>query len=263
MNPSSTSNALRCGIQKVFDVQSIVRASVVVSMTITTLAMGSAEAGTTIYTDRPSFETSLGASVIDDYSNPGYKLLQSNAVMSSVLGETDYASTGFLPDEINIVGQAPQGEFSYCAGCNGSFILSFTTTSVGTQDGVFGVGFEFINALDLYVAFVTFGDGSQKNIVLPVAVPLFPIDTFGAFFGITSDLSIKSIAIGLPNGQATNQGTFGIDNLTIGKPVPGPLPLLGIGAALGFSRKLRKRTKSAPIHTRMAHPAPLTPDRRW
>jgi len=241
MEPSSTD--LLYGVQNVFNVQSIVRASVLVSMNIA-LVMCPAEAGTTIYTDRSSFEASLGASVIDDYSNPGYKYLQSNAVMSSVLGETDYASTGFLPFEINIVDQAPQGEFYYCAGCNGSFILSFTTTSVGTLDGVFGVGFEFINGLDLYGAFVTFGDGSQKNIDLPVAVPSFPLDTF---FGITSGLSIKSIAIGLPNGQATNLGTFGIDNLTIGKPVPGPLPLLGVGAAFGFSRKLKKRIKSATI----------------
>jgi hypothetical protein len=248
MDPSSTD--LLCGVQKVFDVQSIVRASVLASMTIATLMMCPAEAGTTIYTDRPSFEASLGASVIDDYSNSGYTYLQSNAVMSSVLGETDYASTGFLPFEINIVDGPPQRpESYYCAGCNGSFILSFTTTSVGTPDGVFGVGFEFYNynglgsSEPLYDAFVTFGDGSQQNIPLPFAVLSFPFDTF---FGITSDLSIKSIALGLPNGQATNLGSFGIDNLTIGKPVPGPLPILGVGAAFGFSRKLRKRIKSAP-----------------
>lgn len=219
--------------------------SALFAMAITTLAMGSAEAGTTIYTDRPSFEASLGASVIDDYSNPGYTFLQSNTVMSNVLGETDYASTGWLPSEINIVSQS---QFYYCGGCNGSFILSFTATSVGTPDGVFGVGFEFYNGLGspepLYDAFVTFGDGSQQNIPLPLAILFFPFDTF---FGITSDLSIKSIAIGLPNGQATNLGSFGIDNLTIGKPVPGPFPLLGVGAAFGFSRKLRKRIKGSKV----------------
>lgn len=30
-------------------------------------------------------------------------------------------------------------------------------------------------------------------------------------------------------------------------PAPGPLPLLGAGAAFGFSRKLRKRIKLAPV----------------
>jgi hypothetical protein len=29
--------------------------------------------------------------------------------------------------------------------------------------------------------------------------------------------------------------------------VPGPLPILGIGAAFGFSRKLRKRIKGSGI----------------
>jgi len=180
--------------------------------------------------------------------NPGYAFIQSDLAMSSVLGETSYSATGF--PESNVVFNPPgTTDFIYCAGCNGSFVLSFTTTSVGTTDGIFGVGFEFSNgvfgvpSVPLYDAFVTFGDGSQQNIPLPFAVLFFPFDTF---FGITSDLSINSIALGFPNGQATNLGSFGIDNLTIGKPVPGPLPILGVGAAFGFSRKLRKRIKSAP-----------------
>jgi hypothetical protein len=243
---NTTLSALCRGVQKAFNNQPTAGTFALMGLAITTLGMSPAEAATTIYSDRASFEASLGASVIDDYSNPGYTFLQSNEVMSSVLGETVYASTGFLPSEINIV---DQNQFYYCAGCNGSFTLSFTTTSVGTPDGVFGVGFEFINDLnagpleDLYDAFVTFGDSSQLNIPLPLAALSYP---FTAFFGITSDLSIKSIALGLPNGQATNRGYFGIDNLTIGRPVPGPLPLLGVGAAFGLSRKLRKRIKGAP-----------------
>jgi len=187
---------------------------------ITTLVISPAEASTTIYTDRTSFEASLGASVIDDYSNPGYSFIQSNASMSNVRGETAYESTGFLPNEINIV---DQGYFYYCGGCNGSFI--------GSSPDL------------LYNAFITLGDDNQQNIPLQFAVLFFPFNTF---FGITSERSIKTIAFGLPNGQITNQGSFGIDNLTIGKPVPGPLPLLGVGAAFGFSRKLRKRIKSVP-----------------
>lgn len=220
--------------------------SLLACIVITTLVISTAEASTTIYTDRKSFEASLGASVLDDYSNPGYSFIQSNASMSNVRGETAYASTGFLPHEINIV---DQGYFYYCGGCNGSFILSFTTTSVGTSDGVFGVGFEFYNASLgnspdlLYNAFITLGNDSQQNIPLQFAVLFFPFNTF---FGITSGKSIKSIAFGLPNGQITNQGSFGIDNLTIGKPVPGPLPLLGVGTAFGLSRKLRTRIKSVP-----------------
>ncbi len=243
---NTTLSALCRGAQKAFNNQPTAGTFALMGLAITTLGMSPAEAATTIYSDRASFEASLGASVIDDYSNPGYTFLQSNEVMSSVLGETVYASTGFLPSEINIV---DQNQFYYCAGCNGSFTLSFITTSVGTPDGVFGVGFEFFNDAipsQLYDAFVTFGDGSQLNIPLPFAITpnSMPLDTF---FGITSSLSIKSISIGLPNGQPTNQtGSFGIDNLTIGRPVPGPFPLLGVGAAFGLSRKLRKRIKGAP-----------------
>jgi hypothetical protein len=242
-------SALCCGMQKAFNNQPTASTFALAGLAITTLAMSPAEAATTIYSDRASFEASLGASVIDDYSNPGYTFIQSNELMSSVLGETDYSSTGFLPDEINIVYAIDTDDYIYCAGCNGSFILSFTTTSVGTPDGVFGVGFEFFNDAipsQLYDAFVAFGDGSQLSFPLPFAITpnSMPLDTF---FGITSSLSIKSISIGLPNGQPTNQtGSFGIDNLTIGRPVPGPLPLLGVGAAFGLSRKLRKRIKGAP-----------------
>ena len=245
---NASSKALRRVVQNRFSIQPIVSASVLVGLAITSPVMSPAEAATTIYADRTSFEASLSASVLDNYSSPGYSFRQSNAAMSRVLGETDYSSTGFLPDEINIVSDlAGTVDYFYCAGCNGSFVLSFTMTSVGTPDGVFGVGFEFFNRgtplVPLYDAFVTFGDGSQQNIPLPFAAfpPLY------AFFGITSNLSVKSIAFGLPNGQATKEGFFGIDNLTIGKPVPGPLPLLGVGAAFGFSRKLRKRIKSAPL----------------
>jgi hypothetical protein len=247
MNPSSA--ALRSVAQKVFSVQPTVSASVLVGLAITTLVVSPAGAATTIYADRPSFEASLGASVIDDYSNPGYAFVQSDLAMSSVLEETNYSTTGF--PEANVVFSPPgTTEFIYCAGCNGSFVLSFTTTSVGTTDGIFGVGFEFSNgvfgvpSVPLYDAFVTFGDGSKQNIALPFAVFIPPLNTF---FGITSSLSVKSIAIGLPNGQATIQGVFSLDNLTIGsQPVPGPLPLLGVSAAFGFSRKLKKRIKSAP-----------------
>jgi hypothetical protein len=37
----------------------------------------------------------------------------------------------------------------------------------------------------------------------------------------------------------------------ISTPVPGPLPLFGVGAAFGYSRKLRKRIKSSPLPSPM------------
>src|SRR6476659_3821144 len=61
---------------------------------------------------------------------------------------------------------------AYCAGCNGSFILDFRHTSVGTSKGVYGVGFDFVNNgpplySPQYTAFITFGDKSSVNELLP------------------------------------------------------------------------------------------------
>lgn len=191
-----------------------------------------AHAATVTYTDRVSFEATLGASVTDDYSDPGYVFIQSNTDMSAVLGETDYESTGF--DDLNIVTNAVR----YCAGCNGSFKLSFQTTSVGTATGVFGVGFDFLNNAQvfLYNAYVEFGDGSFTNFALPQT------DRNLKFFGITSDLLITSIHLGLANGATTRFGNFQLDNLTVGaQAVPEPATglLLGLGA-LGMSWRKRR-----------------------
>jgi hypothetical protein len=42
----------------------------------------------------------------------------------------------------------------------------------------------------------------------------------------------------------SSQGIQAIQNAFTQQPVPGPLPMLGAGAAFGFSRKLRQRLKS-------------------
>jgi hypothetical protein len=48
-----------------------------------------------------------------------------------------------------------------------------------------------------------------------------------------------------PGGAAYNV-SFTYATATQVAPVPGPLPILGVGAAFGFSRKLRKRIKKVP-----------------
>lgn len=47
------------------------------------------------------------------------------------------------------------------------------------------------------------------------------------------------------NFAATNDGIQSIQNTVVQTAVPGPLPLLGAGAAFGFSRKLRSRIKAS------------------
>ena len=190
----------------------------------------SASAVTTTYNDRTTFEATLNTMVTDDYSSAGYDVnndvnsidILSDAEMSAVCGETDYTATGF--SNINIISNQAQDP-KYCAGCNGSFLLGFTTTSVGNGTGVFGVGFEYFNtsANELYHAFVTFGDSSTVDLGLDQVTS--STSGLNTFFGITSDLLISSIHLGFANGVTTTAGSFGIDNLTIGSGSE-PLPVL-------------------------------------
>jgi MYXO-CTERM domain-containing protein len=170
---------------------------------ITLSVAGDAEAATpTYYNSLVNFQADVTLTVTDDYSNPGYVFIQNNAVMSAVIGETDYESTGF--NNLNIV----SGGY-YCAGCNGSFELSFQTTSVGTAAGVNGVGvyLQVHNMAVPYYAYITFADGTTANIALPAA---------GNFWGVAAPERIERIHFGLSMGGTTQAGSFGIDNLIVG-----------------------------------------------
>jgi hypothetical protein len=210
-----------------------------IGTTLVSLAVSAvpAQAATTSYSDFGSFSAQLGSYLTDDYSNPAYVFIQSDAAMTAVLGETRYQSTGFL--NWNIVESIER----YCAGCNGSFQLSFDATSYGTASGVFGVGMDIVYNNDSYYdAFVTFGDNSTANYA-NVAV---------GFFGLTSDLAIKSIAFGPNGGQPSTDGAFGIDNLTIGTagvaPVPEPASwALMIGGFGLIGSTMRRRSVRAAL----------------
>ena len=98
---------------------------------------------------------------------------------------------------------------------------------------MFGAGFDVeVNSSALpYHAFVTFGDNSTFDVALPAGA---------SFWAITSSLDIQSIHLGLANGGTTQQGSFRMDNLTIGNvvPAPGVLALLGVA---GFAYRRRRR----------------------
>ncbi|MBC8071932.1 MAG: hypothetical protein IAG13_26630 [Deltaproteobacteria bacterium] len=164
---------------------------------------GDADAATpTYYDNQDDFTSDIMESVTDDYSNPGYVFIQNNAMMSAVIGETDYFTTGF--DDLNIV----SGGY-YCAGCNGSFELSFQSTSVGEPEGVNGVGLNIVtNDFGTpYFAFITFADGTTADILLGPG---------GNYWGVSAPERIERIHFGLSGGVPTMAGGFGIDDLTIG-----------------------------------------------
>lgn len=206
----------------------------------------SAHAATVTYTDRNSFAAQLLTSDTDTFSGSVYTSGDSpggppnarsytNAGMSAVRGETDFTATYFSSNYVF----GPFGTGSntyYCAGCNGSFTLGFTTTSLGTNLGVGGVGLDilFNNTFkeNRYSAFVTFGDGSMQTYALPAGK---------SFFGIASDLLVSSINFtSSPTGGSRGACCFIIDNLTIGAaapilapiPIPAGLPLVLSGVGL-------------------------------
>lgn len=195
-----------------------------------------------IYSDSTSFTAALDTTVVDNYENGAYNFIQNDSTMSSVLGETNYQTTGF--SDLNIVfGTGIGSNHMYCAGCNGSFLLDFTSTSVSGTSGVYGVGFDYFNTTEpLYNALVTFGNGSTENIALASAW-----NPATLFWGITSDLEISSIHFGLANGDSTQEGSFAIDNLIIGNkptdvPEPANILLLGLGL-LGLVAARKKQAR--------------------
>ena len=168
-----------------------------------------AQAATPVfYTDRAVFEADLATMVTDDYGTPPYPAgfaIYSDAAFSAFLGETDYHATGSANFNLHLPSDR------YCGGCNGSFELSFQTTSVtegGT--GVYGVGVDLFGNQGYY-AFITYGDGTTDDIALPAG---------DSFFGVTAPELIESIHFGLSGGGSTQQGYVEIDNLTIGNAGP-------------------------------------------
>jgi hypothetical protein len=164
-------------------------------------------ATSTLYTDRTSFEAALGDTITDTYSKPPYPSgggVHNDATFSAFVGETDYHTTGFA--NLNILSMG-----GYCAGCNGSFELSFQTTSVTESGiGVYGVGLDILANFPgfPYYAFITYGDGTTEDIALPAGA---------SFFGVTAPELIEKIHFGLSGGDSTTGGGFVIDNLTIGQ----------------------------------------------
>lgn len=206
----------------------------------------------TVYQTRKVFDDAVGLEIIDTYeSNLGYRtplIPISDEMMTSIFGQTRYKSTGYS-DHNFVYKTSLFGDSAYCAGCNGSFLLDFTRTSLGTSAGVFGVAFDIVSHLSAnpYFALATFGDGSTES---------FSLAEYGrnggGFFGLTSPLAIRSIHFGLADGGARRDGLFAIDNLTIASAnmpprlasaVPEPRAWLAMVMGLGLMGSAVRRAR--------------------
>ncbi|WP_236024917.1 PEP-CTERM sorting domain-containing protein [Arenibaculum pallidiluteum] len=215
------------------------RALLAATLAAASLAAADQADAATLYANRSLFGAAIGMSVTDDYSNPEYLRgdiidgpdydYHSDARMSAIFGETTYRTT-FFPDNNAITNQP--GNPAYCAACNGSFALSFGTTSLAEGGGVYGVAFDMIYLIFSPTATVSFASGATMDFRLS-----------GSFWGITSDDPITGVHIGGPGGQVRNDFLVVMDNLTIAAaPVPEPatIALLGFGLA-GLAAAARRR----------------------
>jgi hypothetical protein len=229
------------------------------------MAFGSAQAATIIFESRDSFKVALGQNVVDDYTNEGYAEgdyshsethdAHSDAHMSAVIGETDYFALNGN-NHVSSSGTEFGRPIHYCAGCNIGFKLSFTTTSVGSSSGVYGVGVNISDSYDMIsyqypfpegttgqTIYVEFGDGTLANYITAPTVwgGTTERELPEIYWGITSDKLIKSIRVEMYDGYQSS-GIFVINELTIGAsvvPIPAAAWLFG-SALLGLGWMRRK-----------------------
>lgn len=95
------------------------------------------------------------------------------------------------------------------------------------------------------------GPGLFATAFAPIAPPITSINfvnstlSFTIPAGVASNGNTITARISYNDTDAIQTNTSSAVLLTAATSVPGPLPLLGVAAAFGFSRKLRKRIKQA------------------
>jgi hypothetical protein len=160
---------------------------------------------------------------------------------------------------LDLTGATPNGAY-YC-GANGGLYNSLAVICTGTDPGssqtMFGITGpgSFVGSALLFPAssvtgLYTFLSGYTNQFDIdPAYVSSTPIVSSATFNG--TNLSALGFTTTGLIGIWTLNGTSESIQVIVGAPaaaVPGPLPLLGAGAAFGWSRRLRKRI-AAPLIT--------------
>jgi len=141
-------------------------------------------------------------------------------------------------------GVSPTNYWEVNAGSTGSFSIDFSNPVAAF--GFYGIDIgDFAGTLSL-----TFDNGSVLTQGIPTA-PQAQADGSVLYWGIiTTPAEGEFTKVSFDTTIGTGD-VFAFDNMTIGsreqvnQGVPGPLPILGVGMAFGYSRNLRKRIKNS------------------
>lgn len=116
---------------------------------------------------------------------------------------------------------------------NGNLVAA-GNVSVGTAAGWYGLtGLDRAVTANTYTLFLLPGDGAQGNLYGPAPKSPDALSAGWTFSSLGGTLYSSSFAYGIRVGVADPT------------PVPAPLPILGAVAAIGWSRKLRRRIRDS------------------
>jgi hypothetical protein len=188
----------------------------------------------TVYTSLSNWQAALGAYAIttdpmDNVIASAQSITLDSGIVSTNSGPISLPNPPFYNNSVDggIYNNAVQADFGVgVITASNSISWVFPTPVVG-----FGAFFQSANSGRLNLSGDFDGMGIQT---LPVN------DTMMAstgFLGIIGTVPFSNVTFG--NATDTVDG-FGIDSASFA-PVPGPLPVLGATAALGWSRRLRRR----------------------
>jgi hypothetical protein len=173
------------------------------------------------------------------FESAGNVVVQTSGSLD-LTGATQSSNTGCGYD--GLIGSAFAG---LCTGPNNNSTQTYVISGPATFDGTgFELGASSVSGISTF-----FMGASSVFFIDPTYVSTTPIVSSATFNGQTL-ASLGFTTTGLIGTWALT-GTSETIQLILGPPTaaaPGPLPLLGVGAAFGWSRRLRKRI-AVPLST--------------
>ena len=177
-----------------------------------------------------------------------YNIFESaGAVIVQTSGSLDLTGATLLPSENCVVDGAIASPFAViCTGSDIGPIPAYAISGPTSFDGT-----AFLSGASTVSGITTGFSGQSTVFVIDPAYNFADSIVSSATFNGTTLASLGFTTSGLI-GTWSFTGTSETIQVVLGNPpaaaVPGPLPLLGIGAAFGWSRRLRKRI-AAPLST--------------